>query len=155
MAHSKSIKTILYETIHRNKKSVEQIADEIGISTNYLYRAGLPLEESGVKFPLEYLIPLMKATGNYAILEQIASICGFLLIKEPRVKIPRIESIELINEYQDITTYAVRILKKFLDKPTQENYEEVLNALQIVMTKSAEAKKYCNKHFEGQMEFEL
>jgi len=155
MAYSKSIKTILYETIHRNKKSVEQIADEIGISTNYLYRAGLPLEESGVKFPLEYLIPLMKATGNYAILEQIASICGFLLIKEPRVKIPRIESIELINEYQDITTHAVRILKKFLDKPTQENYEEVLNALQIVMTKSAEAKKYCNKHFEGQMEFEL
>lgn len=39
MAQNKPIKTILYETIHRNKKSVEQIADEIGISANYLYRA--------------------------------------------------------------------------------------------------------------------
>lgn len=155
MPQSKSVKTILYETIHRNKKTVEQIADEIGISANYLYRAGLPLDESGVKFPVDYLIPLMKATGNYAILEQIANICGFLLVKEPRVKVPKIESIELVSNYQEVTTLAVRQLKKFLDKPTQENYTEVINTLQVVMTKSAEAKKYCNKHFEGQMELEL
>lgn len=155
MAHSKSIKTILYETIHRNRKSVEQIADEIGISSNYLYRAGLPLDENGVKFPVDYLIPLMKATGNYAILEKIAMICGFLLVKEPRVKTPKIDSTELISDYQDATTLAVRNLKKFLDKPTETNYNDVINALQMVMTKSAEAKKYCNKHFEGQMKLEL
>jgi hypothetical protein len=155
MAHSKSIKTILYETIHRNKKTVDQIADEIGISANYLYRAGLPLEESGAKFPIDYLIPLMKSTGNYSILEQIANICGFLLVKEPRIKTPKSEAIDLINDYQDITTTAVRKLKKFLDKPTQSNYEEVIEALNSVMTRSAEAKKYCNKHFEGQMELEL
>lgn len=155
MAQNKPIKTILYETIHRNKKSVEQIADEIGISANYLYRAGLPLDESGVKFPLDYLIPLMKATGNYAILEQIAWICGFLLVREPRVKMPKEDAIELVIDYQEITTHAVRLLKKFLDKPTQNNYEEVINALKSVMTKSAEAKKYVNKHYQGQMEMEL
>jgi len=155
MAQSKSIKTILYETIHRNKKSVEQIADEIGISANYLYRAGLPLDENGVKFPLDYLIPLMKSTGNYSILEQIANICGFLLVKEPRVKTPKIDGTELISDYQDATTLAVRCLKKFLDKPTETNFNEVIDALQMVMTKSAEAKKYCNKHFQGQMELEL
>lgn len=155
MAQNKPIKTILYETIHRNKKSVEQIADEIGISANYLYRAGLPLDESGVKFPLDYLIPLMKVTKNYAILEKIAMICGFLLVKEPRVKNPKIEGTELIADYQDATTLAVRCLKKFLDKPTETNYNDVINALQLVMTKSAEAKKYCNKHYQGQMELEL
>lgn len=155
MAQSKSIKTILYETIHRNKKSVEQIADEIGISSNYLYRAGLPLDESGVKFPLDYLIPLMKTTGNYAILEKIAWICGFLLVKEPKVRIPKTEGTELVADYQDATTLAVRCLKKFLDKPTEEHFTEVIDALQLVMTKSAEAKKYCNKHYQGQMELEL
>lgn len=155
MAHSKPIKTILYETIHRNKKSVEQIADDIGISSNYLYRSGLPLDESGVKFPLDYLVPLMKATVNYAILEKIAMICGFLLVKEPRVRTPRAEGIELIGDYQDVTTAAVRCLKKFLDKPTEENFNEVINALQLVMTKSAEAKKYCSEHYSGQLELEI
>jgi len=155
MRQNKSIKTILYETIHRNKKSVEQIADEIGISSNYLYRAGLPLDESGVKFPLDYLIPLMKTTGNYAILEQIAWICGFLLVREPRVKNPKIEGTELIADYQDVTTLAIRMLKKFLDKPTEEHYNDIIEALQLVMTKSAEAKKYCSKHYQGQMELEL
>lgn len=155
MAQNKPIKTILYETIHRNKKSVEQIADEVGISASYLYRAGLPLDESGVKFPLDYLIPLMKATNNYAILEKIAWICGFLLVKEPKVRTPRTEGTELIADYQDATTLAVRCLKKFLDKPTEANYTEVINALQLVMTKSAEAKKYCNKHYSGQLEMEI
>lgn len=155
MAHIKSIKTLLYETIHRNKKSVEQIADELGISASYLYRAGLPLDESGVRFPLDYLIPLMKATNNYAILEQIANICGFLLVKEPRVKMPKVEAIELVTDYQEATTHAIRCLKKFLDQPTQDHYDAVLTALQSVMTRSAEVKKYCNKHFEGQMELEL
>lgn len=107
MAHCKSIKTILYETSHRNKKSVDQIADEIGISANYLYRVGLPLDESGVKFPLDYLI------------------------------------------------HATRCLKKFLDNPSQSNYEEVLQTLQIVMIRSAEAKKYCSRRYERQMELEL
>ncbi len=155
MSHNKSIKTILYETIHRNKKSVEQIADEIGISSNYLYRAGLPLDESGVKYPLDYLVPLMKATGNYAILEQIAWICGFLLVREPKVRTPKIEGTELIADYQDATTLAIRALKKFLDKPTGDHYNDVIEALQLVMTKSAEAKKYCHKHYQGQMELEL
>lgn len=155
MAQSKSIKTILYETIHRNKKSVEQIADEVGISASYLYRAGLPLDESGVKFPLDYLIPLMKATNNYVILEKIAMICGFLLVKEPKVRTPRTEGTELVADYQDATTLAVRCLKKFLDKPTESHYSEVINALQTVMTRSAEAKKYCGKHYSGQLEIEL
>ena len=91
MAQIKNIKSILYETIHRNKKTVEQIADEIGISANYLYRSGLPLEESGVKFPVDYLTPLMKTTKNYRILEHIAYLCGFLLVKEQRAA-------ELVNK---------------------------------------------------------
>ncbi|WP_337872907.1 phage regulatory CII family protein [Ignavibacterium sp.] len=155
MAQSNSIKTILYGTIHRNKKSVEQIADEIGISANYLYRAGLPLDESGVKFPVDYLVPLMKTTKNYRIIEHIAFLCGFLLVREPRVGSKGTDKTELVSDYQEITIEAVRCLKKFLDKPTQSNYDEVIQALQTVMTKSAEAKKYCNKQYQGQLELEL
>ena len=154
MAQSKNIKSILYETIHRNKKTVEQIADEIGISANYLYRSGLPLEESGVKFPVDYLTPLMKTTKNYRILEHIAYLCGFLLVKEQRA-VAKTDTTEMINEYQESTINAARSLKKFLDKPTQSNYEKVIEALQVVMVKSVGAKKYCNKHYIGQLEMEL
>lgn len=150
-----SIKTILYQTIHRNKKSVEQIADEIGISANYLYRAGMPLDESGVKFPIEYLIPLMKTTKNYKLLEHIAFLCGFLLIKEPRIRTPKSDYYDLMIDYQQVTTNALNLLKKFFDDTNQENYEQLINALQNVMVKSAEAKKYCNKHYTGQLEMEL
>jgi len=155
MASQRNIKNILYETIHRNKKSVEQIADEIGISSNYLYRAGLPLEENGVKFPLDYFIPLMKATNNYSALEYIANICGFLLIKEPKVKLVKMDHVDLVSDYQDATTLAIRSLKHFFNNPTQKNYEEVIDALQKVLTKSAEAKKYCNKVYSGQLEMDF
>lgn len=155
MALFKTIKMILYETIHRNKKSVEQIADEIGISVSYLYRAGLPLDESGVRFPLDYVIPLMKATNDYRILEHLAQVCGFIVIKQPRVRTPKVDGITLVSDYQDITTNAVRKLKNFLDKPDRTRYEEVVEALQRVMQSSAEAKKYCEKTYSGQMELEL
>lgn len=155
MASYVTIKNILYETIHRNKKSVPQIADEMGISANYLYRAGLPLDESGVKFPVEYLIPLMKTTKNYSILKHLARLCGFILVKEPRFKGHRGDEIDLVDAYQELTTKAVRHLKEFLSKPTFENYHQTIESLNAVMEKSAQARKYADKKARGQLELDL
>lgn len=65
----RDLKTSLYLTVHGGKKSVEQIADECGITANYLYRACLE-GESGCRFPLDLLLPLMQATGDYRVLDQ-------------------------------------------------------------------------------------
>ena len=56
MNQTMDIKDVLHSTVHENVKPVKVIADEIGISSNYLYRAALPDDESGVKFPIQFLI---------------------------------------------------------------------------------------------------
>jgi len=134
---------------------VAQIADETSISPNYLYRATLPLDESGVKFPLEYLVPLMNATKNYTVLDHIAKLCGFLLVKVPKFKSVKMDNVELLSTYQDATVKAVNSLKEFLANPTAINYQKVDESLRLVMEKSVQASKFCDKTFIGQTELDL
>ena len=155
MNRQQTIKTVLYQTIHRNKKSVEQIADEMGISSSYLYRAGLPTDESGVKFPVEHITPLIRATRNNSILEHLASLNGFILVKVPKYKNSKSEEIDMVDEYQEATTKALRALKEFLNKPDLITYNAVDTALQDVMSKSASAQRYVDKRMAGQIEMEL
>lgn len=155
MRHYTTIKNLLYETIHRSKKPVEQIADEMGISANYLYRAGMPLDGSGVKFPLEYLVPLMKTTKNYNILKHLARLCGFILVREPRFKGHKGDEIDLVDEYQHTATKAVHALKLFLNEPTFERYQKATEALNEILEQSARAQRYCHKKAKGQLELDL
>jgi len=131
------------------------IADKMGISDNYLYRMCLPDDESGVKFPLDKLIPLMNATENYSILEYLANLCGFLLVKSPRFKAFKGDSIDLIDNYQDCTVTALKKLKDFFNNPSADSYEAVNEALTEVMTQSAAAKSFVKKTKSGQMELDL
>ena len=66
-----ALKKQLWITIHSNKKGVETIAFELGISPSYLYRAVLP-GQSGCRFPLDLLLGLMSVTGDYRVLEFVA-----------------------------------------------------------------------------------
>jgi hypothetical protein len=71
-----TLKDSLYKTIHRNAKPLKVIAEEIGMSENYITRAALPDSEesdtgTGCRFPLNKLIPLIKATGDFAVLDWI------------------------------------------------------------------------------------
>lgn len=151
---NETIKTLLYKTIHRNKKSIEQIADEIGITSNSLYRYCLD-GESGSDLPLKRLVPLMIATKNFSILDHIARICGFVLIKVPRFANKREESIDILDNYQESTGQAQRSLKEFFRNPDQTHYDKAKEALLEVMKQSASADKYIDKSFTGQMELEL
>lgn len=150
-----SIKSCLYETIHRNKKSVVQLADETGISSSYLYRSALPTDESGVRFPLDYLLPLMKATDNYSVLKHIANLCGFILISLPKFKINKKEKNEFISDYQESTVNAAKKLISFFNEPTKDNYKEVSASLHIVIEKSCSAKQLVEKEYNGQFEMNL
>jgi len=150
-----SIKSYLYETIHRNKKSVMQLADETSISSSYLYRSALPTDESGVRFPLDYLIPLMKATNNFSVLKHIANICGFVLITLPHLKKNKKEKNEFVSEYQEATVNAAKKLINFFNGPSKESFNESQNALNIVLEKSCTAKHLIDREFSGQMEFFL
>lgn len=154
----KTLKDFLYDTIHRNKKTVEQLADETGISDNYLYRACLKVDKkskSGVKFPIEHLVPLMKAANDYSILKYIAQICGFLLVKLPVFTGKPAVDMDLLSQYQQCTARAISAMLDFFKSPSPKNFEIVSNALHDVMIKCVEAKKYCEKTTNAQIEMEF
>ena len=155
MKSTQDIKDVLYETVHENKKPVKQIADEIGISSNYLYRSALPDDESGVKFPLQNVIPLMKATNNYSLLRHIAKVSGFITIKMPVMKSEKKDEIDIIDSYQGSTLKALNALRLFFENPSSINYQNVDKSLIEVMEKSASAQKYAEKKLIGQLEMEI
>lgn len=76
-----TLKDQLYSTLHRNTKPLKLIAEEIGVSENYLYRSALPdADESetgtGCRFPLKLLPALIRSTGNFAVLDFIEQSLG-------------------------------------------------------------------------------
>ncbi len=155
MNQTQDIKDVLYSTVHESTKTVKIIADEIGISSNYLYRAALPDDESGVKFPTQLLIPLMRATNDYSLLKHIAKICGYLTVKMPLLTAEKKDELDIVDDYQDATIKVLKALKLFFNHPTSVNYTEVDKALLDVMEKSASAQKYCEKRLLGQLELEM
>lgn len=83
-----TLKENLYRTIHKNEKPLKAIAEEIGVSENYLTRAALPGAEesdtgSGCRFPLDKLIVLIRATGDFCVLDYIERILGRVAITIP------------------------------------------------------------------------
>jgi hypothetical protein len=105
-----TLRETLYQTIHRNKKPLKAIAEEIGISENYLTRAALPDPEesetgSGCRFPLKKLVPLIRATGDFSVLDQIEQSVDRVAIPLPKA-----------NASQDhIYRMALQTVKEFGD----------------------------------------
>lgn len=106
-----TLKDRLYETIHRSNKPLKAIAEEIGMSENYLARAALPdLEESdtgsGCRFPLKKLIPLVRSTGDFGVLDFVERSLGRVAVKLPDVK---------GGSLRDICRLSLRAVSEFGD----------------------------------------
>lgn len=84
-----TLRECLYATVHRNRKPLKAIAEEIGVSENYLMRSALPDPEesetgSGCRFPLKKLIPLIRVTGDFSVLDLIEDSLGRVAIPIPK-----------------------------------------------------------------------
>ena len=84
-----TLRDMLYQTIHRNPKPLKRIAEDIGMSENYLTRAALPDPEesetgSGCRFPLKKLVPLIQSTGDFSVLDHIEDSLGRVAVQIPR-----------------------------------------------------------------------
>lgn len=91
MNENRTLKDALHATIHRHPtKSVAAIAEEIGMSENYLYRAALPDQDmdgqgTGCRFPLKSLIPLVRSTNDFQVLDYIEFTLGRVSVSLPAV----------------------------------------------------------------------
>jgi len=124
----RDLKSTLYTTVHGSKKSVEQLADEIGVSPSYLYRACLD-GESGCRFPLDLLIPLMNAAGDYSVLEHLNSRCDRLTASMPRVARLKRKDAEAVNEISGNFNAVMAQVLKFFAKPDQSHADAIGQAL--------------------------
>jgi len=154
MKSTGTLKDYIYETIHRNSKNIKILADELGISENLLYKYGYD-GDNGTDLPLGRLIPLMKVTENYTILQHIAHLCGFVCVKLPKFKAVKGETFEIINGYQESTTKCIREMKKFFDQPSEDTLKNVNDALKEVIQLSVSNSHYCDKMHKAQYDMEL
>jgi len=124
----KDLKTILYLTIHGSKKSVPEIADDIGCSASMLYRYALE-GESGAVIPAERLIPLMKATQDYRILLHMASSCEFALVKLKRAAALKTKDPGVVNEIQARFSRIIAHFCSYTEKATDAETLELLDQI--------------------------
>lgn len=86
----KTLKDALYKTVHQSGQHIAVISDRIDMSENYIYKSCLPDPDmddraSGVRFPLNKLLPLMRCTNDYTVLHFMANTTGHALVKVPEI----------------------------------------------------------------------
>lgn len=86
--NTQTLTEALYNTVHRGAKALKVIAEEIGVSDSYLTRAALPDHDdcetgTGCRFPLKKLIPLIRSTDDYQVLDAIEASLGRVAITLP------------------------------------------------------------------------
>ncbi|MFB3828928.1 MAG: phage regulatory CII family protein [Bryobacteraceae bacterium] len=124
------LKTQIYFTIRGSKKSVEQLADEVGCSASLLYRYGLD-GESGAEFPLKRLLPLMQATGDFRILRHLNARCGLITVNQPRVRRLKLKDPKTVNEIQQNFATLFAEFCKFCEAASKEQVAELLDAIHL------------------------
>lgn len=100
-----------YETVHRNRKPLKQIAEDVGMSVSYLTRCALPDTEenengSGCPFPLKKLVPVVRATGDFQMLDHIEHELGrvAIVLPKPNASHPQVYKLTLraVKEFGEL-----------------------------------------------------
>lgn len=123
-----ALKAALHRTIHEADKSVEQLAFECRVSPSYLYRACLE-GESGCRFPLDLALPLMRATGDYRLLDYLVSECDRATVKLPRVRRLKRKDPQVINEIAGNFNGAMSGVLEFFARPDRQKRTAIQQAL--------------------------
>ena len=77
-----TLREALHANIHESGTPIKKLSDDIGISYSYLANAGNPNLED-FHFQLRHLVPLMKATGNMAVLDYLEHSMGRVAFRIP------------------------------------------------------------------------
>lgn len=145
----KSLNEAIYETVHRSEKPPKVIADEIGCSYNYLMRMGMQ-SESGCDFNLKYLVPLMKATGNYNVLKVLARLCSKLVVAQPRGT--RNGAKKDLITYHKYFSDMMSKLFEFAQDPGEKLYRELNEMMREHMADTESLRRKCKDNLINQKE---
>lgn len=153
---SNTLKEALYNTIHGSGKSIAAIAEELNMSQSYLYKSALPDDgddASGVKFPLKQLIPLIRATGDFQVLNYIERSFHRISIPYPATSADpdtiQIDAIAAAAEFGDmmreVSTSCAggRFNRKDRERIHKEGWEAIEAIMRVIIGCEEESK--CNR----------
>lgn len=104
----KTQKDALHEMIHESGIPVKELAELLGVGYGYLIRMALPDAResetgSGCSFPLWLLVPAIRNTGNFVVLDQMEESVGRVAFAVPKND----------TKERDVCRQAMRATKEF------------------------------------------
>jgi len=134
----------IYDTIHRNRKPLKQIAEDVDMSVNTVTKWGLPDQEesdtgSGWKMPVKKLTALTLSTNDYQILDHIEHQVGRVAIRlpKPNASHPQIYRLTLkaVKEFGDLMSQVDTSLadNRLNDAERERVIHEGQHALQAIV----------------------
>jgi hypothetical protein len=111
------------DTIHGSKVTPDEIADDLQISTNLVYRMALE-GDSGDGFlkHLQRAVALIKTTRNYSIIETMAANLGGYFTKAPKSQGRSEQDVSLTHVNLNFAN-LLHALALLLDNPSREKKE--------------------------------
>ena len=85
-----TLKDALHDSIANSGVPMKRLSDHLGISYSYLANAANHNLED-FHFQLRHLLPLINATGNYAVLDFLENACGRVAFLLPEVEKNHVE----------------------------------------------------------------
>lgn len=130
-----TLEEILHRIIHHDPQfSLAQLAEELGVSEYVLYEWANPKQKR--QFPLSRLLPLMKITGDTAIIEHLAARVGLVLFrirKKGKSKLENAEDLlgylQTFSELLKVLIEAFRTGSRLDKKPTLQEVDKFLATL--------------------------
>lgn len=114
---SRTYKELLQSMVHGHKfKSTDKILEECNIPLNSYYKATNPncKQPNGQPYntPLEWVVPVTKATSNYSLIEEICKDAGGLFIPPEQIETLEKDGEGLVRVLQDFLKFINSIKKK-------------------------------------------
>ena len=137
---------LLYALIHRGKLDIDELAELLGVSSNYIYKMGLAEDSpSHSDIGIRKLIALMKAQNDDRIVRYLTTRFGGIFVKIPRVAQDKHESSIIIQDYQEAVTLAIGLLITYFDNPNPNARAILISTLDDVTAKTVGIRKRVEK----------
>jgi len=108
-----TLRDALYETVHNGGVPMKRLSDQLGISYSYLANAANPNLDD-FNFQLRHLMPLINATGNFAVLDHLENACGRVAFCLPKAGKDHLEItqglLDLMGRFGDLSHEMRKIL---------------------------------------------
>lgn len=137
---------LIYNLIHRGKLEIDELAEVLGVSSNYIYKMGLDeYSPSHSDIGLRKLIALMKAQGDDRIVRYLAQRFGGVFVKLPSVARDKRESAEMIADYQECVNDTIKLLIDYFKSPSPNARAILINTLDFMTAKTVGIRKRVEK----------